>query len=446
MAGKTSSPNVAEQGAMTESDLPPEFFALIERQRQRAKEAEIGVTLPRELESVREYARRAILPIKPVDASTEAEPKFLFTATRTDASDSLPPYYLVFFLLIDLLNFKNLGRFEKIAWSVPIDFEGRAYLIEHRKFGLGIFAHENDEENARRIVALIRKGVKVAQPFFKWMAQEAIHTSKFNVVNNASSLFARYLYMQEMYLLALEKLGTAKTQHEEDSRQREFSLWRRSPNGTSMSLSSKLGLPYSREWVALSKQVSWLALGAIDAFFSWTEHIFIHLAILQSRITTGEQVVQFIGAEWNTKFKVALDITDRNSKLHLERMVVIRQQLRNFMAHGAFGKEGEAFHFHSKAGAVPVVLEPGSRRKFSLNEKFGFNDREALASIEAFLTHLWSGEREPACLYIQESELPIILTMASDGKYAKAMSSVQAMGEFINHLLELHDAHSNMDW
>jgi hypothetical protein len=42
---------------------------------------------------------------------------------------------VVYFLLVDLLGFKNLGTFEKIAWSVPVDFEGRAFLIEHRKAG-----------------------------------------------------------------------------------------------------------------------------------------------------------------------------------------------------------------------------------------------------------------------------------------------------------------------
>jgi hypothetical protein len=37
-----------------------------------------------------------------------------------------------------LLGFHDLGRFEKLAWSVPIDFEGIAYLIEYRKFGVGV--------------------------------------------------------------------------------------------------------------------------------------------------------------------------------------------------------------------------------------------------------------------------------------------------------------------
>jgi len=138
------------------------------------------IGLPKELEGIREAARRAINPIKPADASTQAESKFLFTAKRTDAGRSLPPYYLVYFLLVELLGFKDLGKFEKLAWSIPIDLDGVAYLIEHRKFGVGVFARdkEGEEQQARRIVALIKNGVKVANPFFKWMAHNAVQESK----------------------------------------------------------------------------------------------------------------------------------------------------------------------------------------------------------------------------------------------------------------------------
>jgi hypothetical protein len=194
--------------------------------------------------------------------------------------------------------------------------------------------------------------------------------------------------------------------------------------------------------------VNWLALGTIDAFFGWTEHIFIHLAVLQGKVTTGAEVAQLVGAEWNIKFKKALDITKKDDKIHLDKMVTIRQQLRNFVAHGAFGKEGEAFHFHSRAGAVPVVFDSTqSRNRFSLTETLGFNNAEALASIEEFIKHLWSGEREPARIHIQESNgLPTILTMATDGRYAAAMQSNDEMEDFVSYMLARSDAHSNMDW
>jgi len=64
----------------------------------------------------------------------------------------------------------------------------------------------------------------------------------------------------------------------------------------------------------MSQNASWVALAAIDAFFAWTEHIFIHLAILQGRITTGEEVATLAESEWKVKLKCAVDITDKVAK------------------------------------------------------------------------------------------------------------------------------------
>jgi hypothetical protein len=70
------------------------------------------------------------------------------------------------------------------------DWKGRGFLIEHRKMGLGVFAQdvERDEPAAQQLVIRIRKAVRAAQPFFEWLAGEAVSRSALNVVNNASSL------------------------------------------------------------------------------------------------------------------------------------------------------------------------------------------------------------------------------------------------------------------
>src|SRR5215831_2790848 len=114
------------------------------------------------VETIRSVALAAVSPLKPADPGTAAtKADFLITAERTEAGNQLPAYYLVYFLLVDLLGFKNLGKWEKIAWSVPVDFEGRAFLIDYRKSGLGVFAAElpGDETTAGEIVRLIRKGI-----------------------------------------------------------------------------------------------------------------------------------------------------------------------------------------------------------------------------------------------------------------------------------------------
>ncbi|EXZ22140.1 hypothetical protein M086_4133, partial [Bacteroides fragilis str. S13 L11] len=111
-------------------------------------------------------ALQILSPIKPVDKNTIATKDFLLRARRSRASYDLPLYYLVYFLFAELLDFENLGQFEKVAWSFPIDYKGRAFLIEFRKFGIGVFVQdiERDEDDAAQIVKRINGAVKCARP------------------------------------------------------------------------------------------------------------------------------------------------------------------------------------------------------------------------------------------------------------------------------------------
>jgi hypothetical protein len=94
-------------------------------------------------------------------------------------------------------------------------------------------------------------------------------------------------------------------------------------------------------------QPDWLALSAVEAYFSWTEHALIHLAILQSRLTTGTEVATLASGDWTGKFKAAIDLSEPDANKLLDRVLALRQDLRNHVAHDAFGKQGEAFSFHS---------------------------------------------------------------------------------------------------
>ena len=141
------------------------------------------------------------------------------------------------------------------------------------------------------------------------------------------------------------------------------------------------------------------------------------------------------------------DTTDSAAKKHLDTLVTVKRQLRNLMAHGAFGKKGEVFSYRSNAGAVPVALDhTTAKSRFSLTPELAFDDKEALTAIEAFIVYLWSGQREPARIYIQETDLPLILPMASDGSYAAAMANVVDMNAFVDRLIRKFDAAANMDW
>ncbi|WP_228057869.1 hypothetical protein [Enterobacter asburiae] len=386
--------------------------------------------LQEEIENLKEKINKIIYPICPaIDKKTKVEQDFFFTAVRTDAGRSLPPYYLIYFLFVDLLSYRNLGQSEKTSWSVPIDYNGTVYLLEHRKFGMGLFATNQDvqENNCKEIVKKITNAIKTAQPYFEFIAKEASKRSDLNVLNHSLRLHERYLFLKRQYK---EKINEAAKRKDEKTRiQYSKNSW-------------GIETPYYE----LKNQAEWLAISTIDAFFSLTEHIFIHAAVLKGQLVTGEEVANLADKDWASKFKSCLDITDPKIKKHYDQLVQIKRQIRNYIAHGAFGKNGEAFQIHSHAGAVPLIMphQKGDSR-FSMGNGTSFEEEEAILAIEEFMSFYWDSQNLPEIIYIQ-SNLPTILPYTTDSTYARAMKSVADMLIFVEYLTELHDNAANMDW
>lgn len=402
--------------------------------------------LPPNLEHARNAALAALGDIKPAGTPQgDDESHALMMASRTDGGRHLPPYYLVYFLLVDLLGFANLGQWEKVAWIVPIRYSGRLYSIEHRKMGLGIFAptYKNDlrkvgraiaggtpsdeaEQHAREMCELIKKAVTKAEPYFEWRAEQAVLGSELNVTNNSDWLFERYEYLRDEY----------KRLDDEFERKKNECNITKYPGGGIVSV-----------WPAyvIRKHAEWTGQAAIDAFFSWTEHAFIHIAILNGVLKTGDDVAALAEGDWKAKFKSALPIDDTEMKKRYEVLLDLRAQIRNYMAHGAFGKRGQAFRFHSGAGAVPVLLTRRQQHRYTLTGKPDFGEKTALNEIDAFIRHVYTTDAAIALEYVQ-SGLASILTYAADGTYGRAMNTMEDMKEFIAYMSHQVDRSANMDW
>ncbi|MEZ7518053.1 hypothetical protein ACQKDA_03525 [Psychrobacter sp. NPDC078370] len=321
------------------------------------------MTLPNDIDILKNKIQKILNPIDcAVEKGTKADKDFLFKAVRADVGDDLPPYYLIYFLFVDLLGFKNLGRFEKVAWSIPIDYNGVAYVLEHRKLGMGLFVadKESQKKECQEIVRKINNAVKVAKPYFDWVANEAAKDSQLNVLNHSLKLYDRYTFLIEEYKRKeQESISHNNTVQESWNFENYFSVYSDSQK--------------------LKKEKQWLALSAIDAFYSFTEHIFIHAAILKGSLLTGEDVERLAQDNWANKFKACLDVQNKLIRPHYDKLGLIKKQVRNYMAHGAFGKNGEAFQIHSKVGAVPLLMtnqKSGSR--FSIQPDTEFEEKEAI--------------------------------------------------------------------
>jgi len=306
--------------------------------------------------------------------------------------------------------------------------EGTTFVVEHRKFGLGIFAKNlpADEALASEVARRIHAGVKAARPYFDALADSAAKGSALNVNNNSRELLERFRYFADRY-----EAKRSEAEARKDERVRtEYE------NG--------YGISYPA--FEILREAQWYAMASIEAFYSLTEHTFILIAILLGKITTGEEVARMASVEWKEKFRIALDITDAETKSFYERLLLLRTQVRNFVAHGAFGKDGQALSFHSAVGAVPLLL-PHRKNKdsFRFGNGVDFVAHDAIALIQEFMTHQWAGKSSPAKIYV-ESGLPLILSNAVDGTYSRAMVSDETMTNYVERLSRMFDDAANMDW
>jgi hypothetical protein len=375
--------------------------------------------------SIRQRAKKAIAPLVPAAGDAGRTLAFMLAARRTRAGRDLPPQHLVFFLLVELLRFTDLGPWEKTAWTVPVAINGRTYTVEYRKFGLGVFGPDssNAEEDARQIVDCVRRGVMAARPFFAEKARVAVEGSALNIRNRCAPLHDRYEFFKRQYR---QKLRSAARRDR----------WKVVQKGSTM-----IGTNPSYR---LRGEAGHIAKAAIEAFFSFTEHMFVHLAVLRSRVGTGPEVAALMEAEWSEKFKAALDITEPETKRHFDRLLVVRRQIRNFVAHGRSGRTGE----HSS-----ITLPQAPRRcsfpeippRRDLGSCQTISDDDALKIADDFLAHIWSGPLRPAKIYLLTSPLPTILPHARDGVYAAAMSSARSMAKLVDRLGSAFDRAANMD-
>ena len=386
-----------------------------------------GFDLDIDIDAMKEMAGRAIQPLK----STDLE---VYGSRSTAAGQELPEYYLCYFLLVDLLGFKCYGPDEKVAWSIPVEIKGHRLVIEHRKSGLGVFAHnESASENAAgEVVQLVRRGVRAAQPYFEWRAHQAVNDSKINVINRCRYLYQRYEFMLGQYVSKMEEVEASR--------------------GTVIKTEHGTGYSMSFPEYGLEREAEWLATAVVESFFSWTEHVFVHMAILNGGCKTGEDVKDLAKVEWKDKFKAALGLDDRDLKRFYDKLTTIRYQIRNFVAHGAFGKAGEAFKFHSDVGAVPVQL-PHRQGEYSYRFSNSLlsssddqqSDRYALVCIKEFVDYIRSGDRLPAWMFL-DAGFDVVLNLAQDGTYQRAMGSVDDMHSFIDYWSWLEDRYANMEW
>ncbi|AEO47346.1 hypothetical protein F11_04380 [Rhodospirillum rubrum F11] len=375
------------------------------------------------LDKTRENVFRAITPLK------KPQPDDQGSGSRA-VFKGIPhhEYYLIFLLLVDLLDFKYWGPGEKVAYIIPVGFEGFRYSIVYAKFGMKIEYSEGG--NAAEVYAAIKRGIKAAKPYYLWRAETASCSSDLNLISKCPQLWDKYIFLKEQSEALMGRFVAEKDNVVVEKGESSFGNW------TSVSYPA----------YKFKNQSIWLHEAAVDAFFGWCEQALVHIAVLMGKLSTGKEIAELLRQEFGEKCKLILDLSDIKDKSSFDDILDLRVQLRNYVAHGSFGKDGSTFQFHSRVGAVPLkILDQHARSEFSFGTYRPRDWERDYARIDSFLGRLWSGSREPAKLYL-ETGFPCVLTYVMDGTYHRAMLNRDEMRGFIEHLSRQIDDAANMDF
>jgi hypothetical protein len=377
------------------------------------------------LEKTREYALRAIAPLeKPHSVKSGSGNLKVFKEIPHSE------YYLIFLLLVDLLGFKYSGPGEKVAYIIPVEFEGATYSIVYAKFGMKIEYFDGGEAEAA-YAALVR-GIRAAKPYYLWRAEQASESSDLNLISKCPQLWNKYIFLKDQSESLMRKFAAEKD---------EVEIKENFNADGSFSWSSIFYPAYE-----FHRQSIWLQEAAVDAFFAWSEQALVHMAVLMGKLTTGKDIAELLKREFGEKCKLVLDLSDVDDKKSYDDILELRVQLRNFVAHGSFGKDGSTFQFHSRVGAVPLrILDGGPQTSFSFGTDRTRDWESDYARIDSFLSRLWSSGRQPAKLYL-ETGFPCVLTHTTNGIYQLAMQSEKEMQNFIEYMSKELDDAANMDF
>lgn len=377
------------------------------------------------LDQVRECAARAISPI-------EQPPEAQRRVGGCQSFRGIPhhEYYLIFLLLVDLLGFKYSGPFEKVAYIIPVGYKGARYTVVYAKFGMRIEGPEDG--NPKDVYGALKRGMKAAKKYYLWRAAEASTTSNLNLVSKCRELWDKYIFLkdQSQNLLARFEADKDKSVVEEGCNEDGSVKWR----------------SVSYPAYAFLTQAVWLHEAAVDAFFAWCEQALVHLAVLMGKLKTGKEIAELLKKEFGEKCKLILDLSKSEEKSSYDDILMLRVELRNYVAHGSFGKDGSTFQFHSRVGAVPLkILDGEDQSDFSFGDSPRRDWESDYSRIDNFLETLWSSNRSPAKQYL-ETGFPCVLTYASDGTYQRAMRSDEEMSSFIDFIGYQRDTAANMDF
>ncbi len=344
-----------------------------------------------------------------------------------------PVPMLVRYLLVNILNFIDLGRQEKTMWIVPFYYEKLPFMISFEKFGLRFYyalyaKPEEVREAKKRIISEIDMAIKILEkellmPFGK----RQIEKGNVTLENNYHRLRNMYEFFREQ---SEYWYGEGQKREEEE-------------------VQTSNGHEYTSIRIFGPNEGFYNTSAMINAFYSWLEHVLILVLPFTSFDPGTDDLLDLVKSHWPVKFKRVFDINqDKEAKEIYDNLVNVKDQYRNPILHGLFEKGGGSLFFHLQgAGAIPLIpREFGDSlllRIIPVEEK---DFTEVCDVFDRFDEWMKRKEKVNYGMIYAESGLSVPFDKKSLEKFEKHMTSEDNFSQFVEDEGRFQTMYDNMDW
>ena len=204
-----------------------------------------------------------------------------------DVPDELAPLpHMIFLTLVKLLDFKFFGPAEKVAWTIPVSYDGIPLLLSHRKFGFRLHclpAARPGQEVVQQVMRELNRGIRIADALLQPCLEDQVQAGNVTIVNSYHQLSRMYAFFRSKAAKAYDRPSPKPT------------VLKRDADGKPVATHHD---PFRYQF-----QGFWYAFAMIDAYFSRLEHLLILMLPFCGFDPKHESLCEAISSQWGSKFK-----------------------------------------------------------------------------------------------------------------------------------------------
>jgi hypothetical protein len=337
----------------------------------------------------------------------------------------LPPSYMIRIMLERFVGAEFSNRpFEKTAWVSAVSFRGALFVFTMEKFGLRLRVRTPDDEDTSALLQALTTVLNRALPQAERAIEPEIHdlirTGRITIPNKYHLFRDRYVYMRD--------LATANFESDPPP-----------PVIRSGWTESQPFKPQREGYFAAS--------AAIDAYFSWLEHLLVLLLPFSSFDSINDDLESLITSTWAEKFKRIFDLaSDRAAKAAYERLRAIKEEHRNPATHGGFDRALSLVHVHTAGtGAIPARLSRTPETRLSLHPLTDSSWSEICDELDEADAFLIDGTHELGHKFV-EGGLDVYFNAEFVSQCEAALADPETFHEFSMRIGLQQEQAANMDW